>query len=70
MTQAEFDQFPATLTSFQVCTIFGFNRDELAAEVKSGKIKAWWPCRVRKGCQTVRPKYTKASVARRAGFKM
>jgi hypothetical protein len=70
MTQAQFDLLPAVLSSGTVCSLCGFSRHELAAEVKAGKIKLWRPCYVRMGCQSARPKYTKASVARRLGFKL
>lgn len=70
VTQADFDRLPAVLTSWQVCTLGGFNRAELMAEVRAGKIKTWTPSRIRKGCKTARPRFTKVSVAKRLGFKM
>ncbi len=68
MTQEEFDQLPALLTSSQVCAITGLDRHELAAEVKLGNIRVFQRHYLRRGCKTARNRYTKASVAALAGF--
>ena len=75
MNQEQFNQLPAILTSWQVCTLGGWSRNELAAEVRAGKIKTFVPrfrrtnSRTGRKFKSTRPKYTKASVAVCFGYK-
>lgn len=62
-TQAEFDRLPALVGRREFMEWTGYNRSELAQEVRAGRIKVYRPDGV------PRARYFKSEIARLGGFR-